>query len=161
MQAVAQVTDGQIIPIDGKTLRRSHDNKAGKAAIHMVSAWSVENRLVLGQIKTEEKSNEITAIPESLSLLDVQGCIVTIDAMGCQKKIAKQIIDQGGDYVFGLKGNQSSLLKAVEKVFAKAGKEELKGPSFDFFQTEEKGHGRHEIRSYFTTNFTDVAIGQE
>lgn len=86
VKAVAKITDGQIIPIDGKTLRRSYDHNAGKAAIHMVSACSVENRLVLGQVKTEEKSNEITAIPELLSLLDVTGCIVTIDAMGCQKK---------------------------------------------------------------------------
>lgn len=161
IKSVAKVTDGQIIPIDGKTLRRSHDKKNGKSAIHMVSAWSVENRLVLGQVKTEEKSNEITAIPELLNLLDVNGCIVTIDAMGCQKKIAKQIIDQGGDYVFGLKGNQGSLLKAVEKVFAQASEKELAGPAFDFFQTEEKGHGRHEIRSCYTTIFTDVQICQE
>ena len=161
VKAAAQITDGQIIPIDGKTLRRSHDNSVGKAAIHMVSAWSVENHLVLGQVKTEEKSNEITAIPELLSLLDVNGCIVTIDAMGCQKKIAKQIINQGGDYVFGLKGNQSSLLKAVEEIFANVGDEELNSPSFDFFQTEEKGHGRHETRSYFTTSFTDTALSQK
>jgi len=120
IRSVANITEGKIIPIDGKTLRRSHDHKAGKAAIHMVSAWAAENRLVLGQVKTEEKSNEITAIPELLNLLDVSGCIVTIDAMGCQKKIARQIIDQGGDYVFGLKGNQGSLLKMAEDIFSNA-----------------------------------------
>ena len=127
----------------------------------MVSAWAVDNRLVLGQVKTEEKSNEITAIPELLHLLNVKGCIVTIDAMGCQKKIAKQIIAQGGDYVFGLKGNQGALLEAVEKIFAHANQEKLAGPDFDFFQTEEKGHGRSEKRSYFTTVFTDDALGKK
>lgn len=161
VRSVAKISGGEIIPIDGKTLRRSHDSNAGKAAIHMVSAWAAGNRLVLGQVKTEEKSNEITAIPELLRLLDIKGCIVTIDAMGCQKKIAKQIIEQGGDYVFGLKGNQGSLLTVVEEVFAQASEEELNGPKFDFFQTAEKGHGRHEIRSYFTTSFLNIPIAQE
>lgn len=155
IRSVAKVSGGEIIPIDGKTLRRSHNAKTGKAAIHMVSAWTAKNRLVLGQVKTEEKSNEITAIPELLRLLDVTGCIVTIDAMGCQKKIAKQIIEQGGDYILGLKGNQPALLAVVEEVFGRAGEEKLNGPEFDFFQTEEKGHGRHEIRSYYTTSFTN------
>ena len=92
-----------VIAIDGKTLRRSHDRVLGKKAIHMVSAWAAENSLVLGQVKTDEKSNEITAIPELLRLLEIGGCIVTIDAMGCQKVIAKQIIEQKGDYVLALK----------------------------------------------------------
>jgi predicted transposase YbfD/YdcC len=161
IRSVAKISGGEIIPIDGKTLRRSHDSNAGKAAIHMVSAWAAGNRLVLGQVKTEEKSNEITAIPELLRLLDIKGCIVTIDAMGCQKKIAKQIIEQGGDYVLGLKGNQEALLTAVEEVFAQAGEEALNGPEFDFFLTEEKGHGRHEIRSHYTTSFADAPIAQE
>jgi len=89
----------QVISIDGKTMRHSYDRSSNKAAIHMVSAWATENRLVLGQIKTEEKSNEITAIPELLKVLELKGCIVTIDAMGCQKEIVKQIVEQGGDYV--------------------------------------------------------------
>ncbi len=84
---IAKVLPGQIIPIDGKTLRRSHDKKLGKSAIHMVSAWAAETKIVLGQVKTEEKSNEITAIPKLLNLLNINGCIVTIDAMGCQKKL--------------------------------------------------------------------------
>jgi len=155
MQSVAQITEGRIIPIDGKTLRHSYDSKSNTAAIHMVSAWANESRLVLGQVKTDEKSNEITAIPELLKLLDIHGCIVTIDAMGCQKKIAKQIIEQGGDYVLGLKGNQGSLLDAVEQTFAKAKKEDLDGPNFDYHQTEENGHGRHEVRSHFTTSLLD------
>ena len=131
VQDVAEIFPGQVIPIDGKTLRRSHDMKSGKAAIHMVSAWAAETKLVLGQVKTEEKSNEITAVPELLNLLDVGGCVVTVDAMGCQKKIAEQIIDQGGDYVFGLKGNQGNLHKEVEEFFT--GGDEQYVDSFDFF----------------------------
>ena len=155
IQSVAEISDGQIVPIDGKTLRRSFDSKSSTAAIHMVSAWADGSRLVLGQVKTEEKSNEITAIPELLKMLDINGCIVTIDAMGCQKKIAKQIVQEGGDYVLGLKGNQGSLLDGVEETFAKAKKEDLDGPDFDYHQTEENGHGRHEVRSYFTTSLLD------
>jgi hypothetical protein len=105
VKAVNDVTRGQVIAIDGKTVRRSHDKTLGKSAIHMVSAWASENRLVLGQTKVAEKSNEITAIPELLALLDVSGCIVTIDAMGCQKEIARLIIEDSGDYVLALKEN--------------------------------------------------------
>lgn len=117
----------------------------------MVSAWATENRMVLGQVKTHEKSNEITAIPELLNLLDISGCIVTIDAMGCQKKITQQIVDQGGDYVLGLKGNQPSLFVAVEEQFQQTDEAEFSGPDFDYHQTEESGHGRKEIRSHFIT----------
>jgi hypothetical protein len=94
---VFTVTQGQVIAIGGKTLHRSYDRGSGKAAIHRVSAWANANRLVLGQVKTDDQSNEITAIPELLPLLDVKGCIVTLDAMGCQRAMAKQIIQQGGD----------------------------------------------------------------
>ncbi|MGD9950051.1 MAG: ISAs1 family transposase [Desulfobulbus sp.] len=118
----------------------------------LVSAWAANNRLVLGQVKTDVKSNEITAIPELLKLLEVKGCIVTIDAMGCQKKIAEQIIQQDGDYVLGLKGNQGSLLKAVETVFNQANAETFNSDKFDFYQSESRGHGRHEIRSHYTTD---------
>lgn len=155
IQSVAKLSGGEIVPIDGKTLRRSYDSKSGKAAIHMVSAWASGSRLVLGQVKTDEKSNEITAIPELLKLLDLKGCIVTTDAMGCQKEIARQIIDQGADYVLALKDNQPSLLKAVERAFAETKEEELRGPGFDFFETEEDGHGRHEVRSHFTCSLLD------
>ena len=103
IQAVVQVTQGQVVAIDGKTLRRSYDRRSAKAAIHMVSAWATHNRVVLGQLKTEEKSNEITAIPELLKVLAVSGCIVTIDAMGCQKAIAQQIVEQEAAYVLALK----------------------------------------------------------
>jgi predicted transposase YbfD/YdcC len=155
IQAAVEISAGQIVPIDGKTLRRSHDRSSNKSAIHMVSAWASQNRVVLGQVKTDEKSNEITAIPELLRVLDVNGCIVTIDAMGCQKKIAEQIIDQGGDYVLGLKGNQGNLLSAVGQVFTKVDKNGLESSSVDYYETEENGHGRSETRRYLTTDAID------
>jgi predicted transposase YbfD/YdcC len=159
VQSVAQVSKGEVIPIDGKTLRRSHDSSAGKAAIHMVSAWASDNRLVLGQVKTSEKSNEITAIPELLKLLEIKGCIVTIDAMGCQTKITDQIIAQGGDYVLGLKGNQGSLFEAVTEIFAQTDTETLsKSDRFDFHLTENKGHGRNEVRAHFTTSASGLPM---
>jgi predicted transposase YbfD/YdcC len=139
-----------VIAIDGKTLRRSHDRGLGKKAIHMVSAWAAENSLVLGQVKTDEKSNEITAIPELLQLLDINACIVTIDAMGCQKAIAKQIIEQKGDYVLALKGNQSGLHEAVEAVFEKADSVGYKDSSVDYFETSERSRNRVEIRRHWT-----------
>jgi predicted transposase YbfD/YdcC len=105
--------DGDIIPIDGKTVRRSHDRANGNKAIHMVSAWACHSSLVLGQLKTEEKSNEITAIPKLLDLLEIKGCVVSIDAMGCQKKIAEKIVEKQADWVFSLKGNQSTFHQDV------------------------------------------------
>src|SRR5271165_7100345 len=103
------------IAIDGKALRRSFDRATGKAALHLVSAWATEQHLVLDQVAVDTKSNEITAIPKLLELLDVSGAIVTIDAMGCQKEIAAKIVEKGGDYVLALKGNQENLAKDVEK----------------------------------------------
>lgn len=115
--AVHHVTEGQVVAIDGKTVRRSFDRGARKGAIHMVSAWGSANGLVLGQLKTEEKSNEITAIPQLLEWLELKGCIVTLDAMGCQKDIAKKIIEKGADYVLAVKGNQGQLHEAVVDFF--------------------------------------------
>jgi predicted transposase YbfD/YdcC len=138
------------IAIDGKTARRSHDRANGKTAIHMVSAWAVENHLILGQVKTEDKSNEITAIPELLKVIDVEGCVVTIDAMGCQKEIAKQIVEQGGDYVLSLKGNQGTLHKEVELLFDKAKEDNYKDLPHDSHTTVDGGHGRVETRRYTT-----------
>ena len=143
VQAVSAVTRGQVIAIDGKTLRRSHDRLLGKSAIHMVSAWASENRLVLGQTKVAEKSNEITAIPELLALLDISGCIVTIDAMGCQKEIARLIIEDSGDYVLALKENQGQLYREVKELFEDEGLVATEG---DFHETVNKGHGRLEHR---------------
>lgn len=106
VQAVNEVIEGQVIAIDGKTVRRSHDKPSDKPAVHMVSAWASANGLVLGQIRVDDHSNEVTAIPQLLSTLDVSGCTVTINAMGCQKDIAATITDQGADYVLALKQNQ-------------------------------------------------------
>lgn len=118
----------------------------------MVSAWCASNRLVLGQEATEVKSNEITAIPKLLALLELRGCIVTIDAMGCQRDIAKQIVDQGGDYVLGLKGNQGTLHEAVEDYFTTAQASEFKAIKYDYIEEVDKGHGRLEIRRYWITD---------
>ena len=147
-----------LVAIDGKTLRRSHDRRSGKAAIHMVSAWASENSFVLGQVKTEEKSNEITAIPELLRALSVKGCLVTIDAMGCQKAIAKQIVEQGGDYLLALKGNQSNLADEVEAVFSAADGAGYAGYAVDYYETEERNHGRHEIRRYWSLAIKDLLV---
>lgn len=151
-----QLSDGEIIAIDGKTLRGSYDNANNKAAIHMVNAWACKNRLVLGQLKTEDKSNEITAIPELLKLLDLTNTTVTIDAMGCQKSIAKQIIDQGGKYVFNLKGNQSSLHKEVKCYFnTRQAAGEKSDPCYDSIEITEDYHGRLETRRYGVTSNID------
>jgi predicted transposase YbfD/YdcC len=148
--AISQITAGEIIAIDGKRLRRSPDGRLGKAAIHMVSAWASENRLVLGQVKTEEKSNEITAIPELLKVLALKGCIVTIDAMGCQTEIAQQIVKAEADYVLALKGNQGTLHADVADLFAYAHDINFQDVAHDFSQTVDKDHGRFEIRSHWT-----------
>lgn len=150
IEAISQITAGQIIAIDGKRLRRSHDGRLGKAAIHMVSAWASANRLVLGQVKTDEKSNEITAIPQLLKLLVLKGCIVTIDAMGCQTNIAQLIIEAEGDYVLALKGNQGTLHNDVQDLLAYAQEINFRDVTHDFHQTVEKNHGRLEIRRHWT-----------
>lgn len=150
-QAVAQKSGGQIISVDGKTARGSRDRKNNRNPLHMVSAWAEQSRLVLGQEATDEKSNEITAIPRLLALLELEGCIVTIDAMGCQREIAEQIIAQGGDYSIGLKGNQSTLHDAVVDFFATAEKHGYAHVEYDFTEEVEKDHGRLETRRYWVT----------
>lgn len=149
VRAVAQLSAGEVIAIDGKTLRQSYDKGGNKGAIHMVSAWASQNRLVLGQVKVDEKTNEITAIPQLLRVLDLQGCIVTIDAMGTQKDIARQIVEGGGDYVLSLKGNQGNLHQDVCQLFQWAQKIDFKDIAHEFYQTVEGGHGRLEIRRYW------------
>jgi predicted transposase YbfD/YdcC len=130
----------------------SYDKASNKAAIHMISAWASDNRLVLGQIKTEEKSNEITAIPELLKVLELTGSIVTIDAMGCQKAIVSQIVEKGADYVISLKGNQGNLHKEVKSFFEDAKASGFDNISHDTFKTTDGDHGRVEIRSFTTTD---------
>ena len=146
VQDVSTLVTGEVIAIDGKTARRSYDRQGGKAAIHMVSAWASDNRLVLGQKKVDDKSNEITAIPELLQVLAVSGCIVTIDAMGCQKAIAQQITEQEADYVFTLKENQGRLYEDVSGFFEYAHRIGFRHVESDQCRTVEKGHGRIEIR---------------
>lgn len=135
----------EIISIDGKTLRRSHDRGKGKEALHLVSAWACANHLVLGQVKTDDKSNEITAIPELLKLLDLCGSIVTVDAMGTQKEIAEEIQDKKADYVMALKGNHQLLHDEVKKYWEDP---QLPESEYQAFETADKGHGRIEIRRY-------------
>jgi predicted transposase YbfD/YdcC len=157
VQGVSQKIQG-VIAIDGKTLRRSHDQAAGKKALHLVSAWAVENRLVLAQLATEEKSNEITAIPLLLEQLALGGCIVTIDAMGTQTKIAEQIIDQGGDYALALKDNHGNLFDEVKATFALAEKDGFFSPYWEADRQVEKGHGRLEIREQWTLSDPEILV---
>jgi predicted transposase YbfD/YdcC len=155
-QSIQQQTRGEVIALDGKTLRHSFDTATGKKAIHMVSAWATQNRLVLGQVKVEEKSNEITAIPALLSLLDLNGCIVTQDAMGCQKAIAKQIVEQGGDYVFSLKGNQEQVHTDVRLFFEHALATQFLDIPYQVVESVEKDHGRIETRRVYQVNLGDL-----
>lgn len=146
MATVVEMAAGEIVAIDGKQVRRSHDRHAGKEAIYMVSAFAAANGVVLGQCKVAEKSNEITAIPKLIELLDLAGCVVTIDAMGCQREIAKQLIEEKADYVLSLKGNQGQLHEDVEALFANFEKVAFHEVDHDYYQKVEKGHGRLEKR---------------
>jgi predicted transposase YbfD/YdcC len=138
-----------VVAIDGKTVRRSHDRAKGKQALHLVSAWASEARLVLGQVAVEEQSNEITAIPELLALPLLEGCIVTSDAMGTQRAIAAQIIEQKADYVLALKENQGSFYEHVAATFRLAQQEQFRNVALHFEQSVEKAHGRLEIRKHW------------
>lgn len=149
VKAIAELMEEQIA-IDGKQLRRSHDRTNGKAALHMVSAWSTANRMVLAQEKVRDKSNEIIAIPALLELLDLANCIISIDAIGCQTKIAQKIIDSDADYVLGLKKNQEKLYEIVEVLFSNP--EEIKATKCDYHKEVNKGHGRIEIRECWATD---------
>lgn len=150
VQAVNGLTTGQVVAVDGKTVRRSHDQRRGKAALHLVSAWATANRLVLGQVATAAKSNEITAIPELLRLLALKGCIVTIDAAGTQTAIAEQIVAAEADYVLALKGNQKGLAEDVVRLFEWADSIDFAELAHDRLRTTSKGHGRVEIRTCWT-----------
>lgn len=149
VSSVCQQTKGEIISIDGKTVCGSKGE--GKNPVHMVSAWAHQQQLVLGQLAIEEKSNEITAVPKLLDMLDVAGCIVTADAMSCQKEITRQIIDKQADYVLGLKDNQLTLRRDTEDYFTAAQADRTLYPDIQHFQTADKGHGRIEIRDYYMT----------
>jgi predicted transposase YbfD/YdcC len=146
--ALQDITDGQVIAVDGKTLRRSFDAASSKSAIHMVSAWATANQISLGQVVVDEKSNEITAIPKLLEMLEISGCLVTIDAMGCQTEIARQIVAGGADYVLAVKGNQPTLHQGIAKFFDDSLEDDFAHTKVRHYQTEEKGHGREEERYY-------------
>ena len=152
VQSISKITDGEIVAIDGKTLRHSYDRGGQKGAIHMVSAWATEARLVLGQKKVDDKSNEITAIPELIKVLELEGCIVTIDAMGCQKEIVKQIVQKQADYVIAVKLNQKTLYEDIESLFKKAIRQRFEGFNASTYSTKEFAHGREEIRHYVVIN---------
>jgi predicted transposase YbfD/YdcC len=142
------VSEGEIIAIDGKTTRGSQNRKNGGKALHLISAWSSKNRMVLGQRKVSEKTNEITAIPELIAMLDLKGTVVTIDAMGCQKQIAEAIKNKGADYLLAVKGNQGELHESLIKTFAKAKELNYEAMVYSHSKTVEKDHGRIETRRY-------------
>lgn len=150
LESITSAIGAQVIPIDGKTVRQSFDRTNGQKAIHVISAWASEHRLVLGQLKVDSKTNEITAIQKLLELLDLVGCIITIDAIGCQKEIASQIIGKKADYVLALKGNQGKLYDEVSSWFEKAKSNNFEGVEHSYNHTTESGHGRIEIRQYWS-----------
>lgn len=161
-ESLRNVTTGETIAIDGKTMRGTSDKALGKSAIHVVSAWASENKIVLGQVKTNEKSNEITAIPELLDLLVIKGSIITIDAMGTQKEIAAKIIEKKADYVLALKENQKKLYNDVKDYFETALKDKTGDFRYEEYKLSEKGHGRIETRTnYFSTDIEWLTMKEE
>jgi predicted transposase YbfD/YdcC len=157
VQAIQEALDIKHIAIDGKTLCGSGSAKLGP--LHLVSAWATAQRLSLGQVAVDAKSNEITAIPALLELLDINGALVTIDAMGCQKAIAQKIIEQGGDYILTVKDNQPTLLADIQQAFVQAAEKDFVGLAYDTYETHDCAHGRQEYRCY-TVLHNIAGIGQ-
>jgi predicted transposase YbfD/YdcC len=155
VRSVSELTKGHVVALDGKQSRRSYDRATGKTAINVVSAWARENKMVLGQVKVDNKSNEITAIPELLSMLEIAGCIVTIDAMGCQTEIAARIVDREADYVLALKANQETLYEDVVRYFDWALADRFKQTVYRSHESVDGEHGRIEVRRYYVTD--DIA----
>jgi predicted transposase YbfD/YdcC len=153
--ALHEITSGQVVAIDGKTLRRSYDQASGKSAIHMVSAWATANHISLGQVVVDAKSNEITAIPKLLELLEISGSIVTIDAMGCQTAIAEAIVAKEADYVLAVKENQPTLYAGIEAHFLDHLDDDFARVKVSRHETHERGHGRDEHRSYYVCDVPD------
>ena len=146
VRSVSGLTQGEVVAIDGKTLRGCHDRANGRGALHMVSAWATENRMVLGQTRTEDHSNEFTAIPELLRVLELKGCLVTIDAMGCQMDIARQVVQGGADYLLAVKVNQGELHENIKDLFACCEGAEWEGVAYSRHEQVGKDHGRLEHR---------------
>lgn len=155
MKEICHNGEFRVIALDGKTMRGSGDKQTGSKPLHIVSAWTSENNMVLGQVKTNEKSNEIRAIPELLELLDVQGSVVTIDAMGTQKQIADMIVHKKADYVLSVKGNQPTMYDDIRTYFDEGLKTDFKDMAYESYRTIEKGHGRIEKREYYLCNEID------
>lgn len=155
VRAVFQVTQGQVVAVDGKSLRRSYDRTNGREAIHVVSAWAMESHLVLGQQTVQAKSNEITAIPKLLRLLDIAGCIITIDAMGCQTEIATQIVGQEAEYVLAVKDNQPHLYEDMNLFFRLAQQNDFQKVEYTYARQVNKNHGRLETRECWAISGED------
>jgi predicted transposase YbfD/YdcC len=153
--ALHELSGGQVVAIDGKTLRRSYDTAGGKSAIHMVSAWATANPISLGQVVVDQKSNEITAIPKLLRILELSGCLVTIDAMGCQTEIAQGIVDAGADYVLAVKGNQPTLHDGIVDFFLDHLDDDFARAKVSRHETDESGHGRQEDRTDYVCPVPD------
>jgi predicted transposase YbfD/YdcC len=158
VKGICKITAGEIIAFDGKQSRNSEDGKNGRGTINTVSAWATSNRLVLGQTKVEGKSNEITALPELINVLDLAGCIVTIDAIGCQREIVKKIIKKEADYVIAVKKNQPSLYKQVEQLFKQAIKTRGESLKTSNLITKEINRGREETRNYLMISDIGMSI---
>ena len=161
IEALHEAGERQVIAIDGKTLRRSFDRAKGKSALHMVHAWATANHLLLGQVAVDEKSNEITAIPKLLKMLEISGAIVTIDAMGCQKEITRTVLGRGADYVLALKANHERLFEQVVAFWDGARARGMKGPDIDYHREWSEGHGRTEARRCWATSDLDWLAGRE
>ena len=159
VQALQQALGIEHVAIDGKTLRGSGSAQLGP--LHLVSAWATGQRLSLGQVAVDAKSNEITAIPALLELLDLKGALVTIDAMGCQKAIARKVIDQGGDYILTVKENQEHLRADIQEALAQACEDDFAGLEHDTYETHERGHGREEYRCYSVLHHTAGLRGRD
>ncbi len=149
-----------VIAFDGKTARRSHDKTNGKSAMHMMNAWCCANQLVLGQLSVDEKTNEITAFPDLLKLIDAQGSIITADALNCQKDISKACIEAGADYLLAVKGNHPILHEYISDYFEKKKPKTYQRPKIDFFETNEKNRNRHEIRRCWVADASDRVPGR-
>jgi predicted transposase YbfD/YdcC len=160
MQALAEAVGVRQIAIDGKTLRRSGSTRRGLGPLHLVSAWATANHLSLGQVAVDGKSNEITAIPELLDLLELHGALVTIDAMGCQKAIAAKIVAGGGHYILTVKENQEHLLADIQQSFVDACEKDFQDMKHDTYESHERGHGREEYRCYTVLHWTEGLRGR-
>ena len=161
VRSVSEMAEGEIIPADGRTLRRSYDRSSGRAAMHMVSAWASASGIAPGQVKTDEKSDEITAIPGLLNLTEPEGCVVTTDAMGCQKKIAELIITRGADYVLAVRASRKNLYEDIRLLSEDAAENNFENVSHDSYEETGGGHGRVEIRRYRTVSDIDRLYGKK